>query len=48
MLTKIIPWLKCRFWCCGVNDTKHLGEDNLSYRFFRFKYFCAKKKLNKN
>lgn len=46
-MNKVIAWLRCRFWCCGVNDTIHRGESELTYRFFRFKYFYAKKELNK-
>lgn len=50
-MKKIKYWFECRYWCSGVNSMISEGrdkEDDLAYRFFRFKYFRAKKKLNQS
>ena len=50
---RIIAWFKYKWWQQCLQDAEVRRykditfESELAYRFFRFKYFCAKKELNR-
>ena len=52
-MDKIIVWFKYKWWQQGLKHAEivRYKDDDIDreilYRFFRFKYFCAKKELNR-